>query len=232
MKSYIYIVVVLFASAIEIHAQKAMNLGLSVRWANMNVGASAPEEYGDYFAWGETDTKRYYGYYSSYKHFDNKVYRKYNYYHFSGSTVDSLVTLRKEDDAATKIMGRKWRMPTADEVYELFAKCTFTEAKVNGARGFLVANKSGIGDTIFLPFTGFKYYGNYRSYPATIGYYWTSTLIGKEVYNKALMDSIDSEHKLVRNAMCLMLDKRKVPVVSFWERRNGCTIRAVTDEKK
>ena len=51
---------------------KVKDLGLSVKWADRNVGASSPEEYGEYFAWGEVKTKRYYGDYSGYKHFDEK----------------------------------------------------------------------------------------------------------------------------------------------------------------
>ena len=69
--------VVVFISNVA-YAQRptrsAINLGLSVKWANMNIGADSPEEYGNYYAWGETDTKRYYGIYSTYRNVDEKVW--------------------------------------------------------------------------------------------------------------------------------------------------------------
>lgn len=239
MKHYIFFIFVsLFLTSVA-NAQKpkAMNLGLSVRWANMNVGASAPEEYGEYFAWGEVKTKRFYGYYSKYKYYyetNNGLYfEKYNYYHYPNkSKVDSLFTLTKDDDPATRHQGKKWRTPTAKEVQELIENCKFENATINRTKGILVSNKSGVGDTIFIPLTGHKSYGNFRFYPAVQGYYWTSTLVGDEVHSPAKMDSIDSRATLNQSAKCYMFTDGQVPGVIYFDRKNGCTIRAVTDEKK
>lgn len=125
-----------------IFAQKStpvpVNLGLSVKWANMNVGANTPEDYGDYFSWGEVKPKRYYGDYSVYKHFDNKCYHKYNFINFKGSVVDYLTCLESEDDAATQYYGDKWRMPTELEMKELLDSCSFIYSKEGGAAGFWV----------------------------------------------------------------------------------------------
>lgn len=195
MKSRILIIFALLLNVGHLMAQspKAKDLGLSVKWADRNIGASSPEQYGDYFSWGEVKVKRFYGKYSGYKHFDDTKFHKYNYYHFDGSTVDSLLVLKAEDDAASFNLGKKWRMPTEQEVNELFEKCMFKKSTLNGAKGYWVMNKEGIGDSIFIPLTGRKDYGKFRLYPATSGYYWTSTLVGPEVHDRALMRQIDKE---------------------------------------
>jgi hypothetical protein len=210
---------------------KVKDLGLSVKWADRNVGASSPEEYGEYFAWGEVKTKRYYGDYSGYKHFDEKRFHKYNYYHYKGSEVDSLIVLQKDDDVATVRMGKNWRMPTADEVEELLTKCNFTPGKLNGAKGLFVTNRDTTmeRDTLFLPLTGRKDFGNYRLYPSASAYYWTSTLVGPEVHSKAKMDSIDSRGDLVRSAKCMVIVGEQAPVINYIKRKIGCVVRPVSN---
>ncbi len=233
MKKFILIIIALLAFAPVAKAQKlkALDLGLSVKWANMNVGASSPEEYGDYFAWGEVKTKRYYGDYSGYKHFDDKRFHKYNYYHYKGSEVDSLIVLQKDDDVATERMGSRWRMPTADEVEELLTKCNFTPGKLNGAKGLFVTSRDTTveRDTLFLPLAGRKDFGNFRLYPSASAYYWTSTLVGPEVYSKAKMDSIDSRGDLVRSAKCMVIVGEQPPVINYIKRKIGCVVRPVSN---
>lgn len=233
MKKFILIIIALLAFAPVAKAQKlkALDLGLSVKWANMNVGASSPEEYGDYFAWGEVKTKRYYGDYSGYKHFDDKRFHKYNYYHYKGSEVDSLIVLQKDDDVATERMGSRWRMPTADEVDELLTKCNFTPGKLNGAKGLFVTSRDTTveRDTLFLPLAGRKDFGNFRLYPSASAYYWTSTLVGPEVYSKAKMDSIDSRGDLVRSAKCMVIVGEQPPVINYIKRKIGCVVRPVSN---
>ena len=233
MKKFILIIIALLAFAPVAKAQKlkALDLGLSVKWANMNVGASSPEEYGDYFAWGEVKTKRYYGDYSGYTHFDDKRFHKYNYYHYKGSEVDSLIVLQKDDDVATERMGSRWRMPTADEVEELLTKCNFTPGKLNGAKGLFVTSRDTTveRDTLFLPLAGRKDFGNFRLYPSASAYYWTSTLVGPEVYSKAKMDSIDSRGDLVRSAKCMVIVGEQPPVINYIKRKIGCVVRPVSN---
>lgn len=233
MKKFILIIIALLAFAPVAKAQKlkALDLGLSVKWANMNVGASSPEEYGEYFAWGEVKTKRYYGDYSGYKHFDDKRFHKYNYYHYKGSEVDSLIVLQKDDDVATERMGSRWRMPTADEVEELLTKCNFTPGKFNGAKGLFVTSCDTTveRDTLFLPLAGRKDFGNFRLYPSASAYYWTSTLVGPEVYSKAKMDSIDSRGDLVRSAKCMVIVGEQPPVINYIKRKIGCVVRPVSN---
>lgn len=210
---------------------KAKDLGLSVRWADRNVGASSPEEYGDYFAWGEVKTKRYYGDQSKYKFISTepRVYYKYNYrFEGKGTVLDKLTVLQKDDDAATKIMGRRWRIPTAEEVDELINNCVFINYSLNGTRGYLVTNKYVLSDTLFIPLAGKKDYGNYRMDPATMGYYWTSTLIGEEI---AKIDSIDPRGDMVSKAKAMVFSlNTKSPIVAFIKRNVGCTIRPVSNK--
>ena len=114
---------------------EAVDLGLSVMWASANLGASRPDEAGGYFAWGETSPKP--GLYSgeNYKfgQYTNEM-TKYNFYTSPGQwggakyPLDYKETLDPEDDAAAVLLGNGWRMPTADELWELKNRCTW-EAK-------------------------------------------------------------------------------------------------------
>ena len=101
-----------------------VNLGLSVKWATCNVGASSPEEYGDYFAWGEVEPKSIYDF-STYKYCNGSetTLTKYNYSSSYG-TVDNKTTLELSDDAARANWGGSWRMPTDAELTELREQCT------------------------------------------------------------------------------------------------------------
>ena len=140
-----------------------VDLGLSVKWATFNVGATSPEDYGDYFAWGETEPKEEYSM-ATYKHYDKSTgkYIKYN--------SDSLTMLEPEDDAAHVNWGGKWRMSTKEEMNELIANCTWTWRQNNGIGGYEVTGPNG--NSIFLPAAGYKGPGG-PSYPAgEYGLYW------------------------------------------------------------
>ena len=209
------------------HAQKAKakDLGLSVKWADRNVGATAPNEYGDYYAWGETKSKHYYGSYSIYKHYGPKHYSKYNYVPYEHSVIDNLLELQPADDAATRRMGSAWRTPTLQEYEELQQKCTFTLATYRGTHGFWVKNRTAPSDSIFLPMTGYKDYGNYRFSPGVQGNYWTSTLIGDEIKDDSLMNAKMTD--FVLQAKCAKITNEGTLSIDLMDRRNGCAIRAV-----
>ena len=123
-----------------------VDLGLSVKWATCNVGASKPEEGGNFYAWGETTTKDYYGW-SSYKFYVNRsTFSKY-------SDEDGKTILSSEDDVAVAVLGKAWRMPTYDELKELVNSCTWTWTKLNGVNGYQVTSDVN-GNSIFLPAAG------------------------------------------------------------------------------
>lgn len=151
----------------------AVDLGLSVKWAMMNVGAVNPEDYGGYYAWAETAEKSTYSW-SSYKYSDatgDKI-SKYCLSSYYG-TVDDLSTVEPMDDAARVNMGKDWRLPTKEEMDELVKKCTWKTEKLNGVYGYRVTGPNG--KSIFMPFGGNKS-NNAHYNKGDVGYYWVSTL--------------------------------------------------------
>ena len=159
----------------------AVDLGLSVKWATCNLGASSPEQYGDYFAWGETKPKDTYDW-SNYKFalpgIDYDVsFSKYvpldSYGHDeSYGKPDNRMVLELEDDAAHSSLGRKWRIPTSDEWFELEFFCDWEWTTLNGVKGAKVTADNG--KWIFLPAAGSK--GG--KYDSSNGEYWSSSLYG------------------------------------------------------
>ena len=151
-----------------------VDLGVSVKWASCNLGANKPEEYGDYYAWGETGTKKTYSL-SVYK-WCNGTYNsitKYNTRSSSGR-VDNKTVLDAADDVARAKLGDKWRMPTDAEWAELRTKCTWTWTTQNGVNGYKVTSKIN-GNNIFLPAAG-HWYETYLLVAGSLGYYWSSSL--------------------------------------------------------
>lgn len=150
-----------------------VDLGLSVKWATCNVGASKPEDYGDYYAWGETTTKSDYSW-DTYKWCKGTYDTMTKYCTDSDNgTVDNRTTLTSSDDVATVKWGSKWRMPTKEEMKELDKDCTWTWTTQNGVRGMKV--KGPNGNSIFLPAAGFRLHTILYS-RGQIGSYWSATL--------------------------------------------------------
>lgn len=170
------------------HAKKDkheyVDLGLSVKWATCNVGANAPEEYGDYFAWGEPETYYIEGYSqdnpcSNWKSGKNEGYYWSSYRWCKGSyntqtkynIYDYKCVLDAADDAATVNWGGSWRMPDREEQDELRNKCTWNWITKNGVYGYNVVGPNG--NSIFLPAAGCC--DNHGlSYAGSYGYYWSS----------------------------------------------------------
>lgn len=175
----------------------AVNLGLSVYWASCNLGAARPEEYGDYYAWGEVEpyytcldpltwkeeTSGYDGYpeasyrWASYKwaHGAGEKLTKYcpeslNDYWDGAGSPDGKTVLDPEDDAAAVKLGGKWRMPTADEWRELIRGCKWEWIDPIGYQ----ATSKTTGQSIILPVGG--YFRMSTVYSAEYGWYWTSSL--------------------------------------------------------
>ena len=134
-----------------------VDLGLSVKWATCNVGASSPEDYGNYYAWGETSTK------SSCTSENSKTYKK-NYGDIAGNSYL---------DAARANWGSTWRLPMSSEIDELIDKCNWTWTTMNGVNGYKVTSKVN-GRSIFLPAAGYRYSSSLYD-AGSYGYYWSST---------------------------------------------------------
>ena len=153
-----------------------VDLGLSVKWATYNVGANSPEEYGDYFAWGETEPKTTYNW-GTYKYCNGTYDSMTKYCTYSeGGIVDNKTTLELSDDAARVNWGGSWRMPPKAEQHEVINtnNCTWTWTTQNGVNGYKVTSKKN-GNSIFLPAAGYRYSSNLYGAGST-GSYWSSSL--------------------------------------------------------
>ena len=172
-----------------------VDLGLSVKWASCNLGATKPEEFGDFYAWGETEP--YYisesnTYYNArtWKAGKEDGYSWYSYKWCKGSGslltkycldansgyngfIDGKTVLDSEDDAAYVNLGGNWRLPTKAEQDELREKCNWEWTSINGIDGYQVTGTNG--NSIFLPAAGlYSYQQLVLGY--TDGAYWTSSL--------------------------------------------------------
>ena len=146
------------AGAAAINGHEYVDLGLSVRWATCNIGADSPEEYGDYYAWGETETK------SSYDIDNCETWDE---------DIDDIAGTSR--DVAHVRWGSPWRMPTKKEFDELLSNCDWKWTTLNGKSGYRVTGKNG--NSIFLPAAGWRY-GTSLYFAGDYGYYWGSTPYG------------------------------------------------------
>ena len=190
------------------HEYVDLGLPSGTLWAKCNVGANNPEEYGDYFAWGETAPKEVYTW-ETYKWSNgtNNTMTKYCT-NSSFGTVDGKTELLPEDDAAYVNWGSSWRMPTQEQCIELSNNCTWTWTTLNGVNGHLITGPNG--NTMFLPAAGDRYknkLGDVGSY----GQFWSRTL-----------------HSSVQNAAyILFLHSYGLTGINANERYFGFSVRAV-----
>ena len=177
---------------------EAVDLGLpsGLKWASFNLGASKPEEYGDYYAWGETEPyyicqdppiwkegkELGYWWHSNKWTVEGDMYQWTKYctdslYGYEGFT-DGKTVLDPEDDAAHVNIGGKWRMPTKAEWTELLENCTWEWTTLNGVNGRKVTSKKSgyTGRWIFLPAAGSWESTTSRGYMGFAGLYWSSSL--------------------------------------------------------
>ena len=142
----------------EISGHGYVDLGLpsGVKWATCNVGADSPEDYGDYFAWGETSPKVEYTYENSLTYGEQM----------------SDISGNAQYDAATANWGGSWKMPTREQMVELVDHCEWEWTQFNGVDGSKVTGPNG--NSIFLPAAGYRY-GSSLYYAGELGDYWSST---------------------------------------------------------
>ena len=194
------------------HEYVDLGLPSGTLWATMNVGASSPEDYGDYFAWGETTPKDVYNW-STYKWCNGSSDTMIKYctnssYGYNGF-VDNKTELDPEDDAAYVNWGPEWRMPSLDQIKELFNECDWQWTTRNGVNGRLATSKHN-GASLFLPAAGWRYDDELRDL-GSYGYYW-SRRIGTSYPSYAYY---------------LYLYSDDVGLYNSWGRRYGRSVRAV-----
>lgn len=170
------------------HAYVDLGLPSGTLWATCNVDASSPEEYGGYYAWGETETKTDYSW-ETYKWFSGDwwigggdyypVFSKYvtNESGIEGR-LDNKTILDPEDDVAYVKWGGKWRMPTLKDFKELQKECAYELVIYNGKNGLKFVGPNG--KSIFFPYAGYRYYSSNQDIKVidgagNYGYYWAST---------------------------------------------------------
>lgn len=189
-----------------------VDLGLSVNWATCNVGATKPEEYGDFFAWGETKKK------NDYSVENSLTYKLSEDALFSNGIVDSDGRLTPAYDAATANWGDDWRMPSYEEIRELVQKCNWTLTELNGVAGYKVESKQeGNNNWIFIPFAGYHYYTNFFGV-GTDGLCWSSEC-------KPVSSSLEDEHA------CFLATRYGEIAFSTSPRMVGVSVRAVREKE-
>ena len=161
-----------------LNGHEYVDLGLpsGTLWATCNVGATTPEGYGNYFAWGETEPKTSYNW-STYKYWKTDYVQLTKYcsnssYGYNGFT-DNLTVLQPSDDAATANWGSGWCMPTMEQWDELFQNTTYTWTTQNGVSGRLFTASNG--RSLFLPAAGFLW-DDKLLFVGSDGDYWSSSL--------------------------------------------------------
>lgn len=198
------------------HEYVDLGLPSGTLWATCNVGASCPEECGDYFAWGETQHKEIYDWKTyKYSEYDGEEYRltKYCTDSFCGLNgfVDGLTVLEPMDDAVRANWGENWRMPSKEEYEELNQETTFAWTTLNGVEGRLLTGPNG--NSIFFPATGFYLDGEIIC--TGLGIYWTNSL---QTVSQV-------------SAWSLHFDYENCHVCATYERSRGHCVRAVCELK-
>lgn len=191
---------------IIIDGHEAVDLGLSVKWATCNIGATTPKNYGDYFAWGEIEPKEEY----ITRNYPHIYYDEKNYINFKDIGKD--ISNSQYDTAHVK-WGEKWRMPTCDELYDLIDECKWEWIRNNDCVGYKVVGPNG--NSIFLPAAG-CYENSSKNYRFDIGgYYWSSS----ELF----------WHELT-GTFLLEFNEEYVDGDNTYRRHCGYSIRPVTDK--
>ena len=196
-----------------INGHEYVDLGLSVRWATCNVGAESPEDYGDYYAWGETKTK------SSYVEENCETWNK------------KLKIKGTSRDVAHVKWGGAWRMPIRAEVYELIDNCTWTWTTLNGVNGYKITGRNG--NSIFLPAAGYWSDASSGDYTHVAGRLTRTSFNSSEVAYWSASQGSGSD-SFIQTGLCFGITMNSKKGWEFW-RFYGLPVRPVaeySDEEK
>lgn len=219
------------------YGHEFVDLGLSVKWATCNIGGNSPEDYGEYFAWGETYPKSCYNK-MTYKFAGETLGQKdlptleaqiksmvdYTKYLGKENIINpDDVKLAPEDDVAQVKWGKEWRMPTIKEIEELVDSCNWIYGEVNAIKGYWAISKIN-GNKIFFPLAGYIYDDTLTDVGKS-GKYWASEL-RKDMCFEAYQIWISHDDSLKD-----MLNKTSVIVSDDGYREYGRTVRPVYTKK-
>ncbi|MBQ9556375.1 MAG: hypothetical protein IJV05_09130 [Muribaculaceae bacterium] len=214
-----------------------VDLGLpsGTLWATCNVGADSPEEYGDYFAWGETAPKdEYFWYNYKWAHWEYDTINDHYYiikeetwYKYFQENVtengsvrgDRKTELDPEDDAASVNWGSRWRTPTLEQFQELLTRCDWQWVEKDTVNGFTVTGPNG--KSIFLPTVGL--YSSEILNAGKFAYYWSST--------RCPSNLINLEHEYHAHAYILFFNSWKDQHIWYDARTVGHPVRAVRSRR-
>ena len=166
------------------HGYVDLALPSGTKWATVNIGASSPSDFGDYFAWGETNTKNDY-WWNTYKYCEASLYNLTKYcLNSDRGKVDNKKTLEPDDDVVHVKWGAQWRMPTKSDFEELINNCTWKWTSIHGVKGYMVIGKNN--KAIFLPATYDRSGTNGKNMFTDIeGFYWSSSLYDETTFSYA-----------------------------------------------
>lgn len=169
---------------------KAIDLGLpsGIKWAEWNIGASSPEQAGNYYAWGEISTKSDYGWATYFDSKDGENFKIYFIYNKQRKLGKNSVINTQRDVAYVK-WGNGWHMPSADQIEELYKQCKSTWTTFRGVKGVRFTGPNG--NSIFLPAAGYMHRKT-KNDQGTGCYYWSGNLLSedrKAVFMKSYNES-------------------------------------------
>lgn len=199
----------------------AVDLGLSVNWASCNVGANSPEEYGNYFGWGEITGKH------VVKGSDNSYIWDYQFPPRSTSDTIPNSIVNTKYDMAKANWGNGWRLPTVEEIGELISYCTISDIIINSKRCYKITGKNG--QCIILPRAGLRSYDSENYRMDNYLYIWSGNLSDIHMYSDEhdqlafALEISDS----TRNGSRIPGTEIEIKHMSRW---NGISVRAVMDK--
>lgn len=207
-----------------------VDLGLSVKWATCNIGASSPSELGGHYSWGEVAPKSEYSW-MTYKFWRNNrgldnrpQLSKYSTSKKYG-TLDNLIRLEEKDDVAHVVLGGKWRMPTYVELEELLSKCQWEWTSRDGVNGYLVKSRIN-GNSIFMPVGGLCFDGTIEK--SSKGFYWLSTIV-EDCPNQADALVFDEFGPYLSTFLNYFINRKFDYDIPDMDRYLGCLVRPVIE---
>lgn len=204
-----------------------MGLPSGTIWADRNIGANYPEDYGCYYAWGETSPKIDYSWATYFDALDSNggAFRTYFLYDKNFNKGKTTI-VGTERDAALKNWGKSWLMPTGPQIEELFDKCTWKWTKRNGKNGYLITGPNG--NSIFLPAAGFMHRRTINERGESCNYWCGDLYRSQKRYESMSKFERDPKYWSPTTYSTAIFADKDFTDISEIYRRRGHSIRPVT----